>query len=325
MNLLAKLLTSSHCQQPETYDCIFFFFLIACLISQSVTENSRIPVDSYKKVMSKLMTRSLSPFSVQTTQGYWCNTANVRFIYLCPRPSSASLIISPPRKHNSNAPCDASAMMTCGNTLSLLLQEWSLLKAAHRFKLIRSHNMHRQFCKWTENFGSNKTVKHGCWSKILKSPKEQKLKRNQACWRRLKPQQTQQWKELNWLFVSAHWYLFCPASGLGFRLIEFPWLFFFYPAKMFFFFFFFFQQILSSFLPLTVSFLVLFPSCMALPSVSPSLTCLAAMFHRLIVSCLVKATLHSTSQLLFEILSGKHFLELTTCLPWPKLLYILFE
>lgn len=189
--------------------------------------------------MSKLMTRSLSPFSVQTTQGYWCNTANVRFIYLCPRPSSASsasLIISPPRKHNSNAPCDASVMMTCGNTLSLLLQEWSLLKAAHRFKLIRSHNMHRQFCKWTENFGSNKTVKHGCWSKILKSPKEQKLKRNQACWRRLKPQQTQQWKELNWLFVSAHWYLFCPASGLGFRLIEFPWLFFFYPAKMFFFF-----------------------------------------------------------------------------------------
>lgn len=279
--------------------------------------------------MSKLMTRSLSPFSVQTTQGYWCNTANVRFIYLCPRPSSASsasLIISPPRKHNSNAPCDASVMMTCGNTLSLLLQEWSLLKAAHRFKLIRSHNMHRQFCKWTENFGSNKTVKHGCWSKILKSPKEQKLKRNQACWRRLKPQQTQQWKELNWLFVSAHWYLFCPASGLGFRLIEFPWLFFFYPAKMFFFFFFFFfQQILSSFLPLTVSFLVLFPSCMALPSVSPSLTCLAAMFHRLIVSCLVKATLHSKSQLLFEILSGKHFLELTTCLPWPKLLYILFE
>lgn len=191
--------------------------------------------------MSKLMTRSLSPFSVQTTQGYWCNTANVRFIYLCPRPSSASsasLIISPPRKHNSNAPCDASVMMTCGNTLSLLLQEWSLLKAAHRFKLpvIRSHNMHRQFCKWTENFGSNKTVKHGCWSKILKSPKEQKLKRNQACWRRLKPQQTQQWKELNWLFVSAHWYLFCPASGLGFRLIEFPWLFFFYPAKMFVFF-----------------------------------------------------------------------------------------
>lgn len=168
----------------------FFFFLIACLISQSATENSRSPVDSYKKVMSKLMTRSLSPFSVQTTQGYWCNTANVRFIYLCPRPSSASLIISPPRKHNSNAPCDASAMMTCGNTLSLLLQEWSLLKAAHRFKLIRSHNMHRQFCKWTENFGSNKTVKHGCWSKILKSPKEQKLKRNQACWRRLKPQQT---------------------------------------------------------------------------------------------------------------------------------------
>lgn len=144
----------------------FFVFLIACLISQSATENSRIPVDSYKKVMSKLMTRFLSPFSVQTPQGYWCNTGNVRFIYLCPCPSSASLIISPPWKHNSNAPCDAGMMMTCGNTTSLLLQEWSLLKAAHRFKLIRSYNMHRQFCKWTENFGSNKTVKHGCLSKI---------------------------------------------------------------------------------------------------------------------------------------------------------------
>lgn len=83
------------------------------------------------------------------------------------------------------------------------------------------------------------------------------------------------------------------------------------PSKNVFFFFFFFQQILSSFLPLTLSFLVLFPSCTALPSVSPSLTCLAVMFHRLIVSCLVKATVHSKSQLLFvEICQVSTFLSL---------------
>lgn len=32
--------------------------------------------------------------------------------------------------------------------------------------------------------------------------------------------------------MSAHWYLFCPASGLGFLLMEFPWLFFSHPTKM---------------------------------------------------------------------------------------------
>lgn len=32
--------------------------------------------------------------------------------------------------------------------------------------------------------------------------------------------------------MSTHWYLFCPASGLGFLLMEFPWLFFSHPTKM---------------------------------------------------------------------------------------------
>lgn len=32
--------------------------------------------------------------------------------------------------------------------------------------------------------------------------------------------------------MSTRWYLFCPASGLGFLLMEFPWLFFSQPTKM---------------------------------------------------------------------------------------------
>lgn len=44
--------------------------------------------------------------------------------------------------------------------------------------------------------------------------------------------------------MSAHWYLFCPPSGLGFLLMEFPWLFFSHPTKMLPF-----SKILSSSLP----------------------------------------------------------------------------
>lgn len=32
--------------------------------------------------------------------------------------------------------------------------------------------------------------------------------------------------------MRTHWYLFCPRSGLGFLLMEFPWLFLSHLAKM---------------------------------------------------------------------------------------------
>ncbi len=71
--------------------------------------------------------------------------------------------------------------------------------------------------------------------------------------------------------MSTHWYLFCPASGLGFLLMEFPWLFFSHPTKMLPF-----SKFSLPFSPLTLSSLAPsfagFPSCTFLLSLSLSLS-----------------------------------------------------
>lgn len=136
-------------------------------------------------------------------------------------------------------------------------------------------------------------------------PKEQKLKRNQAGWRKLKPRQTEQWKELNWLFVSAHWYLFCPASGLGFLLIESPWLFFFYPEKML-------------FPPSSANSLFLSPPDSLLSRNFSFLYGSALFLSVSLLSCRCVQPFNRILPYEASYLSGESFIEFSVCLPWAK-------